>query len=61
MSIVCSAIAAAVSLGADPLFRRMGYGWGYTLLAGLALPFISFAVVLVRYGERVRRLDSAVE
>lgn len=61
MSIVRSAIAAAVPLGADPLYGRLGYGWGYTLLAGLALPFIGMAVALVRYGERVRRLDSVVE
>lgn len=61
MSIVRSAIAATVPLGADPLYRRLGYGWGYTLLAGLALPFIGIALVLVRYGERIRRLDSTVE
>lgn len=28
MSIVRSAVAAVVPLGADPLYRRLGYGWG---------------------------------
>ncbi|QKX53492.1 uncharacterized protein TRUGW13939_00571 [Talaromyces rugulosus] len=53
MSIIRSAISAVVPLGADPLYARLGYGWGYTLLAGLALPFIAFGVILVRWGERI--------
>jgi len=61
MSIVRSAIAAVVPLGADPLYKQLGYGWGFTLLAGLAVPFIGIGVVLVRKGERIRRLDSPVE
>lgn len=61
MSIVRSAIAAIVPLGADPLYKRLGYGWGYTLLASLAVPFIGIGVVLVRKGEQIRRLDSPVE
>lgn len=61
MTIIRSAIAAVVPLGADPLYSRLGYGWGYTLLAGLAVPFIGFGMVLVKYGERIRRLDSPVK
>ena len=60
MSIVRSAVAAVVPLGADPLYRRLGYGWGYTLLAGLAVPFIGIGAVLVTKGERIRKLDSPV-
>ncbi|EED15452.1 conserved hypothetical protein [Talaromyces stipitatus ATCC 10500] len=61
MSIIRSAISAAVPLGADPLYARLGYGWGYTLLAGLALPFIILGVVLVRWGERIRQRESALD
>ena len=60
MSIVRSAIAAIVPLGANPLYKRVGYGWAYTLVAGLAVLFIDVGVVLVRKGERIRRLDSPV-
>lgn len=60
MSIIRSAIAAVVPLAAGPLYVRLGYGWGYTLLAGLAIPFIFIGVVLVRWGERIRKLDSPV-
>ena len=60
MAIVRSAVAAVVPLGADPLYRRLGYGWGYTLLAGLAVPFIGVGVVLVTMGERIRKIDRPV-
>jgi hypothetical protein len=61
MSIIRSAISALVPLGANPLHTHLGYGWGYTLLAGLATPFIGLGVLLVRYGERIRKLDSPVQ
>jgi MFS family permease len=60
MSIIRSAISAVVPLGADPLYARLGYGWGYTLLAGLALPFIGIGVLLVRRGEHIRRGESVI-
>ena len=58
MSIIRSAISAVVPLGADPLYDRLGYGWGFTLLAGLAVPFIGIGVVLVQKGGAIRRLDA---
>ena len=60
MSIIRSAISALVPLGANPLHAQLGYGRGYTLLASLALPFIGFGVGLVRYGEKIRKLDAPV-
>jgi len=60
MAIIRSFITACVPLGAAPMYARLGYGWSYTLLAGLALPFIGFGIVLVRWGERIRSLDSTV-
>lgn len=61
MSIIRSAISAVVPLGADPLYARLGYGWGYTLLAGLAVPFIVFGAILVRWGERIRTREAAMD
>ena len=60
MTIIRSAISAVVPLAAEPLYARLGYGWGYTLLAGLAAPFIWIAVVLIRWGEQIRERDKAV-
>lgn len=61
MSIIRSVISAVVPLGADPLYARLGYGWGYTLFAGLTLPFIALGVAPVRWGERIRKRDTAVD
>ena len=48
---ICSAI---LPLAADPLYRRLGYDWGNSLLAFIALAFFPCTVVLARYGERIR-------
>ena len=60
MSIVRSAISAVVPLGADPLYARLGYGWGFTLLAAIAIPFFFIGMWLVRSGKRIRDADRAV-
>ncbi|CRG90253.1 putative transporter C1529,01 [Talaromyces islandicus] len=60
MSIIRSAISAVVPLGAGPLYARLGYGWGLTLLAGLALPFIVLGAVLVRWGEQIRAKEAVI-
>ena len=61
MTISRSAIAAVVPLGADPLHVLWLYGWGYTLLAWLAILFLGIGVVLVTKGERIRKFESAVQ
>ena len=61
MSIVRSAFAAVLPLAADPLYARLGYGWTYTLLAGLAAPFFGVAVLLVGQGSRIRLKDAPVK
>ncbi|KAL9122793.1 MAG: hypothetical protein Q9187_000655 [Circinaria calcarea] len=54
VSIVRSICTAVIPLAANPLYDKLGYGWGNTLLAFIALPFAGFAVLLLRYGERIR-------
>jgi MFS family permease len=58
---ICSAI---LPLAADPLYRRLGYDWGNSLLGLIALVFFPAALVLQLYGERIRlrfevKLDGA--
>lgn len=60
MSVIRSVIAAIVPLGADPLYARLGYGWGYTVLALVSVPFIGIGMGLVALGERIRKLDASV-
>jgi MFS family permease len=53
-TVVRSICGAFLPLVADPLYRRLGYDMGNTVLAIVALAFVPFTVVLTRYGERIR-------
>lgn len=53
-SIVRSLCAALIPLGANPLYDRLGYGWGNSLLAFIALVSVPIAVLLMKYGELIR-------
>ena len=53
-SIIRSLCAALIPLAANPLYDRMGYGWGNSLLAFIALGFVPIAILLMKYGERIR-------
>ena len=53
-SVVRSVCAALIPLGTDPLYARLGYGWGNSVLAFIALGFVPVAVLLVMFGERLR-------
>lgn len=39
------------------MFNRLGIGWGNSLLAFLSIVFIPIPFVLVRYGEKLRRMS----
>lgn len=53
-TIIRSIFSALLPLGANPLYNHLGYGWGNSLLAFVALGFIPIAVMLIKYGERIR-------
>ena len=53
-TIIRSLCAALIPLSANPLYDNLGYGWGNSLLAFIALGFAPIAVVLMKYGERIR-------
>jgi MFS family permease len=60
-SIVRSIISSVTPLGAEPLYNHLGYGWGFTLLAGIALLFVVGAIYLVKRGESLRKLDGEIK
>lgn len=53
-TIIRSLCGALIPLSANPLFERLGYGWGNSLLAFIALGGVPVAMVLFRYGNRIR-------
>ena len=54
LGIIRSIASALVPLAVNPMYRRLGYGWGNTLLAFLALPFVPFAWFLWKRGGGIR-------
>lgn len=54
VGMIRSVVTTVFPLAADPLHTRLGYGWGNTLLAFIALTSLPMAVIFVRYGERWR-------
>ena len=53
-TIIRSVCSALIPLGANPLYDKLGYGWGNSLLAFIALGFVPVAIVLLKYGEQIR-------
>ena len=50
---------AFLPLAGEPLFKRLGLGWGNSLLAFLSMLFIPMPWVLFKYGERLRKMSKA--
>lgn len=48
--VVRSIISAALPLVAEPLYQKVGYGWGDSVFAFVALSFLPVPFLLVRYG-----------
>jgi len=53
-SVVRSICGAFLPLAANPMYDKLGYDWGNSVLAFIAVAFIPFALVLLLYGERIR-------
>ncbi|KAK0643726.1 major facilitator superfamily domain-containing protein [Cercophora newfieldiana] len=54
MAVVRGVAAALVPLGALDMYRQLGWGWGNSLLAFVALGFAPVPMLLGAYGHRVR-------
>ena len=53
-SVIRSIIGVVLPLAANPMYRTLGYGWGNSLLAFIALLNIAVALLLLRYGKYLR-------
>ncbi|GLA61979.1 hypothetical protein AtubIFM55763_007195 [Aspergillus tubingensis] len=51
-------VAAVFSVVGFQLYRRLGYGWGSTLLAFICLVAVPIPFLLGRYGPRLRRMGT---
>lgn len=53
-SILRSLAGAVVPLAGPPLYKRLGLGWGNSLLAFTALVFLPIPLLLLKFGEQSR-------
>ena len=53
-TVLRSVVAAILPLAGPPLYRKLGYGWGNSLLGFLSLLMIPIPFLFLRYGEHIR-------
>lgn len=53
-TVVRSLFGATLPLAGGPLYSKLGFGWGNSLLAFIALAMSPTPMILIRYGERIR-------
>lgn len=56
-TILRSVMAAMLPLAAPKMYATMGLGWGNSLLAFLAMACIPIPLLLIKYGERMRKAN----
>ena len=55
MTVLRSWAGAILPFAGPPLYARLGYGWGNSVLGFIALAFVPVPLLFIRYGERVRK------
>lgn len=60
MTLLRSIISALLPLAANPIFSRLGCGWGNTLLAGVTLLFIPLLLFFTREEKHCAQKHSSV-
>ncbi|KAL9076694.1 MAG: hypothetical protein Q9157_003563 [Trypethelium eluteriae] len=53
-TIVRSLVGGVLPLAGQPMYTKLGYGWGSTLLALVALVLAPLSWLIVKHGERLR-------
>jgi hypothetical protein len=56
-TVVRSVMASVLPLAAPKMYKALGYGWGNSLLAFLAMLMVPMPYVFYRWGERLRGLN----
>lgn len=53
-TVIRSICSTLIPLSANPLYDDLGYGWGNSVLAFIAIGFVPIVLLVLRYGERIR-------
>lgn len=54
-TVLRSTFSAVIPLAGPAMYNQLGFGWGNSLLAFIALAFGAIPLVFFRYGERLRK------
>ena len=54
-TVIRSIAGAVLPLAGLPMYRALGLGWGNSLLGFIAIGLMPMSIVLLKYGERVRK------
>lgn len=61
MTMTRNAMSTVLPLAAPALYRRLGLGWGNSVLAFIALSMAPVPFLLLKYGEQIRRASKIEE
>jgi hypothetical protein len=53
--VMRSVVAAVLPLAGPVMYAKLGYGWGNSLLAFIAMIFIPVPLFFIKYGESMRK------
>ncbi|KAL9052055.1 MAG: hypothetical protein Q9162_005626 [Coniocarpon cinnabarinum] len=53
-TVLRSIVGAVLPLAGQPMYAKLGLGWGNSLLGFISLTMIPIPLVLIKYGERIR-------
>ncbi|KAF2099723.1 MFS general substrate transporter [Rhizodiscina lignyota] len=56
-TVLRSVLAAVLPLAGPTMYRRLGLGWGNSLLAFIAVAMLPIPFVFVKYGEQIRKRE----
>ncbi|KAL6414012.1 hypothetical protein AUP68_03545 [Ilyonectria robusta] len=54
-TVLRSLLGALLPLAGRSMYEKLGYGWGTSLLAFIAVGMVPVPIVFIKYGERIRR------
>lgn len=61
MTMSRNAMSTVLPLAAPPLYQAVGLGWGNSILGFIALAMAPVPFILLRYGERIRKMSKLEE
>ena len=56
-TVLRSVLAAVLPLAGPTMYRKLGLGWGNSLLGFIALACVPIPFIFVKYGERIRKWE----